>query len=208
MSMKPVTIEVLPPETSMSGQNSVYHYCPSTNHRCNYGVCLFTIRSFNNEKLNGESECYSLIDKKLCPALKLQAEEIKAGRALYYFKRELREPEARPLAPEKPMRASIWSKREPVTSIEKSSQAEPAAKESDALFGKTATLADALNEVVKDEVKKKVTQSKAVPVEKAQDEASKVTSKKPQAKKAPITVKSGMSLLERARAMKAAQQGA
>ncbi|HGS5147677.1 TPA: hypothetical protein ACMDT9_003560 [Vibrio parahaemolyticus] len=188
-----VTTEVLPVETSMSGKNSCYLYCPSLNRRTNYGVCLFTINAFNKEKLNDSSDCFSLIGRGLCEALKYQKKEQEAGRALFYKAREIKvvnldSPTEKkmpsvvttPSKPESPSYMRGWNQVEERERAKSKSPVAPrksasVAKKKSAVFGvSTPSLSDAVDEAVKSHKKSKP--------------------------KTPPSLK-GMSILERARLM-------
>jgi len=85
--MEPVTTDILPPDASRSGKNTVYHHCGQLERRASYAVCLFTLEQFDKGKLRTDSECHQHIDKGLCSALALRAQEVAAGRALFFKER-------------------------------------------------------------------------------------------------------------------------
>lgn len=87
--MEIVTTEMLPPEASMAGTNTVYCHCQALNKRNNYGVCLFTLKAFEEAKLSGDSDCYQTINSGSCEARRLRQQERDAGRALFFKKREI-----------------------------------------------------------------------------------------------------------------------
>lgn len=184
--MKIVTTETLPPEKSMSGINSVYLHCTNANKRRSYGVCLFTIRASEMGKLNETNECKGCIENGTCDALKYRQEERDAGRALYYLPRtDYGLVEARPLAPQKPIKSSLWPKKvtKPNNPVEvKASPVKTESvkqKQTSKLFGTaTSELSEAVNEAVKQDAGKTTKSAK---------------------------IKSGMSLLDRAKAMRAAR---
>ena len=76
--MEIITTEVFPIEKSMTGKNSVYIDCVDLNRRAGYGVCLFTIRAFNQGKLDSENSCHTSINNGTCHALRLQRQEQEA----------------------------------------------------------------------------------------------------------------------------------
>lgn len=84
-----VTTEILPPEASMAGKNTCYCYCPQLNRRSNYGVCLFTLKAFEEERLPADSECHAAISCGGCEAKKYRQQERDAGRALFYKERQI-----------------------------------------------------------------------------------------------------------------------
>lgn len=87
---EPVTTEKLPPEASRSGKNAYYVPCEVVHSRPNYGVCLFVIKAYDEDRLNGSyADCARAIHGGYCEARKAQQEEQKAGRALYYKEREI-----------------------------------------------------------------------------------------------------------------------
>jgi hypothetical protein len=81
----------LPPSASMAGDNTIYIGCEVRNARQHYGVCLFTIRAYEQDKLGGGfTDCARAICGNYCQANKMKAEEAAAGKALYYKKREIK----------------------------------------------------------------------------------------------------------------------
>jgi hypothetical protein len=96
-----------PIERSMSGDNSLYHFCETFNARSNYAVCLHTILAARRCDPDQEAlrpMCYDAIKARQCPAIEMRREEIEAKRALYYLSRNeitaIREREAAETAPE------------------------------------------------------------------------------------------------------------
>lgn len=84
------TEKFYPPEKSMSGINTYYHPCEVRGGRPHYGVCLFTIQAYEQNRLNGSmEECAHAIKHKQCAAIDKRQEERNAGRALYYFERQI-----------------------------------------------------------------------------------------------------------------------
>ncbi len=206
--MEIVTTETLPVEASMSGSNTCYLHCASLNRRSNYGVCLFTIRAFNREKLHETSDCYSLIGRGLCEALAYQKKEQEAGRALFFKARAIPIKDVTADSTKTPARSRFrhqtikpgeegymsdlnaeanipQTKSSPAA---KKPKAVPKVDESklSAIFGtETADLTDAVDEVVKAEMAKK----------------EKPTSEEAKPKASGAVIRPGMSILERARAM-------
>lgn len=84
--MEPITKDILPPSASMSGKNTVYIHCDHIGRRSSYGVCLFTIKAFEEGRLSDLSECSSCIQSG-CAAMKMRAQEIESGRALFFKER-------------------------------------------------------------------------------------------------------------------------
>lgn len=82
--MEIVTTEILPPEASMAGKNTVYCGCTHLNKRSNYGVCLFTLKAFEEGKLQQDSDCFQTIKCGSCEAKKFRQQERDAGRALFF----------------------------------------------------------------------------------------------------------------------------
>lgn len=73
----------------MAGNNTVYCHCQTLNKRNNYGVCLFTVKAFEEAKLSHDSDCYGAINSGSCEARRLRQQERDAGRALFFKKREI-----------------------------------------------------------------------------------------------------------------------
>jgi len=201
--MEIVTTETLPVEASMSGSNTCYLHCASLNRRSNYGVCLFTIRAFNREKLHETSDCYSLIGRGLCEALAYQKKEQEAGRALFFKARAIPIKDVTADSAKTPARSRFRHQtikpgeegymsdlnaeaNRPQTKsapVAKKPKEEPKLS---AIFGTEAVdLTDAVDEVVKAEMAKK--------------ESPKPEAVKP--KTGGAVIRPGMSILERARAM-------
>lgn len=84
--MEPITKDTLPPSASMSGKNTVYIHCDHIGRRSSYGVCLFTIKAFEEGRLSDLSECASCIQNG-CSAMKMRSQELEAGRALFFKER-------------------------------------------------------------------------------------------------------------------------
>lgn len=85
--MEPVTTDILPVDASRSGKNTVYHHCGQLERRASYAVCLFTLERFEKGKLRADSDCFQPLEKGLCSALALRAQEVEAGRALFFKER-------------------------------------------------------------------------------------------------------------------------
>lgn len=76
---------------SESGKNAFYHHCATKDQRCNYAVCLSTIKKCNTGTLRPQQDrqnCDSSIKRNECPAALMRQEEIKAKESLYYVPRE------------------------------------------------------------------------------------------------------------------------
>lgn len=78
--------EIFPPERSRSGTNAHYHFCHIRGGQQNYGVCLFILEANDQGRLDADSfiDCQRACTRGDCEARKMQEEEKKAGRALYY----------------------------------------------------------------------------------------------------------------------------
>ena len=170
--MKPVAIEVLPVEASKSGRNAFYHSCPLLNRRASYAVCLHTIDAAQEGRLPENCECGPHIGRKLCDALKMREQETAAGRALFFQERvfpslvedraiKKLNPDAKEeiLGPSRPHDRSYmrgWNMAggsKPATPSKKSVAKELNKSASDRLFGsKSATLADTVNSLAKEEL--------------------------------------------------------
>lgn len=81
---------IYPPEMSAGGINAFYMPgCDNVGHRPSYAICLNKImRVERTGKLDDLHGCGQQISSRLCPALKLRAEEKEAGRAIYFVHRE------------------------------------------------------------------------------------------------------------------------
>jgi len=83
----PTELPPFPVDASTWGKNSFYHHCDVTSQRKNFSVCC-TIKRFVDQKStipSGYEQCAEAIRNNTCPALAMRAEEVKAGRALYYM---------------------------------------------------------------------------------------------------------------------------
>lgn len=192
--MEIVTTEILPPESSMAGTNTCYCHCQALNKRSNYGVCLFTLKAYEEGKLREDSDCYSVINCGNCEARRYRQQERDAGRALFFKKREI------PVAVVSDKketqfdrnsdsykrgwaRAGSTSVSTPVRSAANPTVTAPKPiKKSDEGFSIKGSLADAVNAAMK------------------QESAMHVT---PSAK--PVSTNKPMSLLERARLVAASK---
>lgn len=86
--MEIVTTETLPVTASMSGNNTIYHYCEQLERRSSYGLCLYTLKAYEEGKLPLDNSCHTCIMSGQCPALALRQQERDAGRALFFKPRE------------------------------------------------------------------------------------------------------------------------
>ena len=87
--MEIVTTETLPPEASMAGTNTCYCHCQALNKRSNYGVCLFTLKAFEESRLREDSDCHAVISSGSCEARRYRQQERDAGRALFFKQRSI-----------------------------------------------------------------------------------------------------------------------
>lgn len=184
--MEIVTTETLPPEASMAGNNTCYCHCQALNKRNNYGVCLFTLKAFEEARLQSESDCYQTISSGNCEARRYRQQERDAGKALFYKKREIPVAVSMESAQAKTFDRNSdsfqrgWHRAGPsktvVTPIKPAvtSKVIKSKKESFAIKG---SLADAVNEAIKQEVS-----------------AVQPTTQ-------PVSTNKSLSLLERARLM-------
>lgn len=100
----------LPPSASRSGKNTTYIGCDVRHSRQNYGVCLFVIQAYDEDRLDKNmSECARAITGGYCTAEKMRQEEKEAGKALYFKEREIKVT----VVPDK--------KEQPVRSVDKQS---------------------------------------------------------------------------------------
>lgn len=155
--------DIQPVEASASGKNSHIITCEAVGQRRYYAVCLKLI---NEKKPAGSlqsiySDCFAAINKRTCPALKMQKEETAAGHALYFQERK-----AEALAAFEPTRPA--RKFQP---IERPVERPAVKKDNDILNIDTTGFADLINKTIQDdkvEVKKlevkPVTAAKAEPV--------------------------------------------
>lgn len=74
---------------SLAADNTIYVPCSARGGRHNYAVCLNVIKAYDEDRLGKETftECQRAICGDYCPSKKMRAEEVKAGKALYYKKR-------------------------------------------------------------------------------------------------------------------------
>lgn len=91
MQQQRVEETVLPPSASRSGKNTTYIGCDVRHSRQNYGVCLFVIDAYENDRLDKNmSDCARAITGGYCEASKMHQKEKDAGRALFYKEREIK----------------------------------------------------------------------------------------------------------------------
>jgi hypothetical protein len=70
---------------SKAGKNAYNFRCETLERPVNYAICQFVIEAFMQKRLNGTfTECAKCIGAKTCPAIKMIAEEKKAGKVLYW----------------------------------------------------------------------------------------------------------------------------
>ncbi len=82
-------IEVLPPEASSWGKNAFYHSCSVIEQKRSFAACMHTIGAVEkgNEHYLNEESCLRAIKNGSCEAMAMRAEEVAAGKALYYQER-------------------------------------------------------------------------------------------------------------------------
>lgn len=186
--MQIVTTETLPPEASMAGNNTVYCHCQTLNKRSNYGVCLFTLKAYEEARLQPDSDCHSTIASGNCDARRFRQQERDAGKALFYKKREI--PVTVSMEPaqkqsfdrnsdsfQRGWQRAGASPKTSVTPIKPVTKTKP----KEETFSIKGTLAEAVNEAMKQEVSTKQSASK------------------------PVSTNKSLSLLERARMMASAK---
>jgi hypothetical protein len=85
----PELIAIHPIESSMSGRNSVYNFCEERGQQVSYAVCLHTIRRIEQNDLPAEIavECQRAYCHNNCIAKKHKAQEVAAGHALFFVPR-------------------------------------------------------------------------------------------------------------------------
>jgi hypothetical protein len=148
--------DIQPVSASASGENSHILACDVIGQRRYYAVCLKLI----NEKKPSQalqsiySECFSAINKRTCPAMKMQKEETLAGLALYFQERK----------------TEFSSIPVPTLKVSKRSQkpveAPKVKKENNGLGFSAPSYADVLNSVIEKEQQEKKPEVKPAPVEK------------------------------------------
>lgn len=82
-------VDIYPPETSMSGKNSFYHFCHNRQQQVSYAVCLHTISAMDRGVMAKDqfTDCQRGYHRGDCYAAKMKAEEEDAGQALYFLPR-------------------------------------------------------------------------------------------------------------------------
>lgn len=81
----------LPPEASRSGKNSIYIGCSVRQARQNYGVCLFIVQAYDEDRLNQSmKDCARAMTGNYCEARQMQQEEKAAGKSLYFKERQIK----------------------------------------------------------------------------------------------------------------------
>ena len=81
---------IYPPEQSMGGINSYNFGCKVAGYSPGYCVCLHKIAAYKRDgDLTSYPECGKAIRNDDCPAKVMQAEEVAAGKALYFIDRAL-----------------------------------------------------------------------------------------------------------------------
>ncbi|MEG2989813.1 MAG: hypothetical protein RR818_00585 [Citrobacter sp.] len=80
---------IFPPEKSMSGRNSVYQFCDARQQQVSYAVCLHTIKKIEDGTMPKDQfiECQRGYTHNNCPAKKMRKQEIAAGQALFFIER-------------------------------------------------------------------------------------------------------------------------
>lgn len=195
--MEIVTTETLPPEASMAGTNTCYCHCQALNKRSNYGVCLFTLKAFEESKLREDSDCHAVINSGNCEARRYRQQERDAGRALFFKQRSIAvkvvESTERPSFDRdsdsfKRGWARAGSSPKPVTATRPSVAAQPKPVErKKGPLEFSGTLADAVTAAMQQETPKPAPESKP---DNKQPESPTIN---------PVKSTKPMSLLERAR---------
>lgn len=75
---------------SKSGMNAHLHWCDYTDQRRYFGTCAHLIDAFNKGELGEGSvhgDCSHAMQRGNCPGLAMRAEELKAGKAIYFIPR-------------------------------------------------------------------------------------------------------------------------
>lgn len=156
--------DIQPVKASEGGKNSHIIACETIGQRRYYAVCLKLINEKPSQALQSiYSDCFAAINKRTCPALKMQKEEIAAGHALYF-----RERTAEPVA----IIPIIKSRGRKInTETSKPVEAPKVKKDNNVLGFNAPSYADALNKVieremqeVKPEVKKPLPKAETVNV--------------------------------------------
>lgn len=76
----------LPIEASARGDNAYYcEFCNFCGHRPSYAACLDRIK--HGVRSTNFSDCTTAIQRRHCPAMEMRAQEIEAGKALFYISR-------------------------------------------------------------------------------------------------------------------------
>lgn len=79
-----------PPDQSMAGSNTCVVACKPAGYTPGYCVCLHKIAAYERDKaIPSAPICEKEIRDKTCPAMDMQAQEQKAGKALFYVDRQL-----------------------------------------------------------------------------------------------------------------------
>jgi len=80
---------IYPIEKSASGKNAYFHFCDIRGSKPSYAVCLHIIKAREEGRTQGEdfADCARACNRGECNAFKMRAEEIAAGRSLYYIER-------------------------------------------------------------------------------------------------------------------------
>lgn len=81
--------EFFPLTFSADGHKNAYHLdkCDFVQHRPPYAACLFKLKEHEAKRLGAACACVSGIAKGECAAQVMRAEELAAGRAIYYSDR-------------------------------------------------------------------------------------------------------------------------
>lgn len=219
-----VDLEEYPTSMSAAGKNAYYlEGCTEVGHRPSYCICLNKIIAYERDKTLRGMSCESQIANKTCAALKLRAEELKAGKALYFVNRDkLKTWQSEQTPPvfgaHSPFPQPKPAKAKPVQASLPPEPAKPAAP-AHFLDVKQGSYADALNAALKPSEPHKVIDPK-LPVETdnprfTPEALAKVEAELKPAAPAPkpteppkvaiAGVGAGLSLLEMARARLAAQ---
>lgn len=109
-------------EESKKAYNAHYHHCDTYNGRTSYAVCLHTFQAFKDGRLSQfmREYCEPAIRSKTCAALKMRAEELQAGHAIYFSDRRENEKKFAHLFTES---RSLIQFRQPKTEAERAERA-------------------------------------------------------------------------------------
>lgn len=84
--------DIYPLEFSLKGNNTIYVNCEHRGCQQNYAICCNILKAREEGRRKSEDACSREIDKNICEAKKMRAEEISAGHAIYYKPRQVAPP--------------------------------------------------------------------------------------------------------------------